>query len=82
MSMLLSPRKDYFLQLRAVLGDKVGFWPLPTDQSGVKQYLIPPSIRTNEPRITRAFASCQQHSTSSLHFSICFLTSLSFPVFL
>ena len=57
-SMLLSQRKDYFLTLTAVLGDKAGFWPLLTHWSGVKQYLIPPSVRTNEPRVNQASSSC------------------------
>lgn len=58
MSTLLSPRKDYCLQLTDVLGDKVGFWPLSTDRSALKQYLIPSSTRINEPRETRSFALC------------------------
>lgn len=58
MSTLLSPRKDYCLQLTDVLGDKGGFWPLPTDRSGLKQYFIPSSTRINEPRVSRSFALC------------------------
>lgn len=58
MSTLLSPRKDHCLQLTEVLGDKVGFWPLPTDWSGLKQYFIPSSTRINEQRVTRSFALC------------------------
>lgn len=81
-SMLLSPTKHYFLEFGAVLADKMGFWPLPIDWSGAKQYLIPPSIRTNEPRVTGLLPHANQHSTTSLHSGTCFLASLSFPVFL
>lgn len=62
MSMLLSPRKHYFLEFGALLGDKMGFWPLPIDWSRVKWYFIPPFIRTNKPRVTGHFASCRTAS--------------------
>lgn len=66
MSMLHSPGKDYCLQLTS--------WPLPTDQSGLKQYFIPSSTRINEPRVTRSFALCPIafHLCPPFHLLSCF----------
>lgn len=54
-STLLSPRKDYYLQLTDVLSERSDSGPYPQIEVGWNNTS---STRTNEPRVTRSFALC------------------------